>query len=293
MKFVKGVLHFLVLFVIQLFFITALEYAVFLISPGVADKLVASLAPKSEAIGHTFQYVTIFWNWFINILTRGDFGVLSSSGESISRFIWISTKITFLLILGALAFSLLMSLIIIYLKRNYGQNKIISSVLFLIQFLSSIHYIILGYIVVVEFKSGLNNFNTVYPYLVLGLGNGMLNDMVHLLETEIDKIMTSGYILAARARGGNIFKNIVAPFGISLLNVINAKMPLLLGGSFIVEFVLNIYGLGNLMLDKGINGEDYNLLLSITSIITILIVFSNLVNKIVREYLDPRPVKAL
>lgn len=292
MKILKPIPVFVLFLGVQLYLITFLEYLLFLIPKGVRQELLESLSPQSSNLDSLMDYFTIFNTWFTRILFKGDFGVLNSLGMNIGDFIFEYTVTTLMLVLGALIVSLLLGFLLLYLKKNFAENKLVSMFLSFMRIFSSIHYLILGYFVVVGYPS-LTYMHTIFPYLILAIGNGMLNDMVHLLEVEYDQVMKSKYILAARARGGNILKNIYPPLGISLARIINSKLPHLLGGSFIVEFVLNVQGLGIFTIHYGIRGMDYNLLLVITFLVTIVIVVSNLIANQFQNYLDPRPAKVL
>lgn len=293
MKYILGLLKFIIIFLVQLFVITFIVYAIFMLSPAVPASLLNSLGATTTQVHGISEFFRFFLEWFWRIVSAGDFGKLASSGDSINNFIWISSRVTLILILGSLLVTLVLSGLVIFLKRRFGHLSPVKGFIFILQTLSSIHYVVLGYFVIVELKVGLDAWSTLYPFLVLGIGNGMLNDMVHVLEEEIEKIFNSGYVQAARARGGNIFKNVVAPLSIALAGVINAKLPMLFGGSFIVEFVLNLEGLGDLILTKGINGQDYNLLLVITFLSTVFIIGVSLLTGQIRKWLDPRPVRVV
>ncbi|RMD87107.1 MAG: hypothetical protein D6813_14055, partial [Calditrichaeota bacterium] len=185
---------------------------------------------------------------------------------------------------------LVLALLIVYLKHNFSYLSFVTALISGITILSSTHYIVLGYIAVVELKS-FNNYWSIFPFLVLSIGSGTLNEIIDILDTELGQIWNSKYIQAARARGGSILRNASIPMTIALVRVINAKLPLLLGGSFIVEVVMNLPGLGVWVLTTGIAGRDYNLLLAITFVVSLVIIFSNTLANALHSLLDPRPVK--
>ncbi len=290
MRILKDVFGFLVIFLLQVFLITFLEYMIFASIPGIRKELIEGLAGKVACINNIGSYFIIYIQWFGRVLLRGDFGVLTSNGQPISQFIFYCTKLTLKLVFGGLFFSVILSLLLIFLKQKFSDSKFFNGLINGIQILSSIHYIVLGYFVVV-FWTAIRYDNSLWPLVVLGIGNSMLNDMMHLIEEEYQQIINSKYIRAAKARGGNLFKNIFKPFTIALIRIVNSKFPMVLGGSFIVEFVLNIEGLGMQILRHGINGMNYNLLLIITMIITVLIVFVSTFTNYAQKILDPRPVR--
>lgn len=291
MKILKSTSSFLLTFVIQLLLITLAEFLLFLFSPGIKNELLASLNGRPVESSGLGEALLIFKTWFLKILFAGDFGRLVSSGQPINDFIFDCTFITIRLVTGALLISLLLSIFIIYIKQNFSNYRIVDLFIRTLQFVSSIHYIVLGYVAIMVFPA-IRYTNSILPYLILGIGNGVLNDFIHLIESESQQILNSPYIIAAKARGGSLIRNAFAPYTIALFRIVNSKFPMLLGGSFIVEYIMNIYGLGMHILRNGIQGMNYNLLLIITIIITFFIVFVNLLTNQIQKKLDPRPVKA-
>jgi peptide/nickel transport system permease protein len=287
-RFLEHLFYFAGLLVVQLALIAGVEYVLFLVAPGVKQKLLLSMGAPEKSSYAYWDYLVTFKNWFTRIFTRGDLGRLMSTGDPIRNFVFDTILITVKLVVVALLICLLLSIIIIYLKKSFPNSRLVKGFVFGMQFLSSIHYIVLGYLVIVELK--MSQF-PIFSYLILAVGNGMLNDMVELIENELDGILNSPYYRAALARGGKLWRNILPPLGITLARIFNSKLPMLLGGSFIVEYVMNLHGIGVFTIQYGVRGTDYNLLLIYSLFVTLVIVLSNLMANSLQKYLDPRPEK--
>ncbi|RMD87811.1 MAG: hypothetical protein D6813_13030, partial [Calditrichaeota bacterium] len=115
-----NILRFALLLILQLLVVTFVEYVIFLISPGVKEKLINSLAYKATSTNSIIGYLQIFKNWFFKILFSGDFGILISSGERITHSLYERCSITFTLVVGSLVISLVLALLIVYLKHNFS-----------------------------------------------------------------------------------------------------------------------------------------------------------------------------
>ena len=287
-RFFQHFLYFVSLLVVQLAVITGVEYLLFLVAPGVREKLLISMGAPEKAAYTWWDYLLVFKRWFWRIITQGDLGRLMSTGDPINSFVFDTILVTLKLVVFALVICLLLSILLIFLKRSFPHSRLVQTVVFGMQILSSVHYIVLGYLVIVEMKM---SQYLIFTYLILAIGNGMLNDMVELIESELDGILNSPYYRAALARGGKLWKNILPPLGIALARILNSKLPMLLGGSFIVEYIMNLHGIGVFIIQYGVRGTEYNLLLIYSIFVTLIIVFSNLVANSLQKYLDPRPEK--
>ena len=99
------------------------------------------------------------------------------------------------------------------------------------------------------------------------------------------------YIRTAKAKGIPqsivIFKHALKN---SLLPVITYMGPMIaytLTGSFVVEKVFNIPGLGRYFINS-ISNRDYPIIMGMTIFIAALIIFMNLISDIIYKIVDPR-----
>ena len=87
----------------------------------------------------------------------------------------------------------------------------------------------------------------VLPILVLGVGNDAVSEIVRLISSELGRVMSTDYVVASRARGEcQLASSINEGIAIPLVSIIFSKVPFLIGGAVIVEFVFNWPGMGRL-----------------------------------------------
>ena len=103
--------------------------------------------------------------------------------------------------------------------------------------------------------------------------------------------MDKDYIRTARAKGlrgrnivlKHVLKNSIMPV-ITILGPITAA---LVTGSFIVEYIFSIPGMGRFFV-TAVTNRDYPLIMGVTLIYTVIIVLANVAVDILYTFLDPR-----
>jgi oligopeptide transport system permease protein len=103
------------------------------------------------------------------------------------------------------------------------------------------------------------------------------------------------YVRTARAKGLR-YRNVVVRHVLrnSLIPVVTAAGPLLgflVTGSFVIEFIFSIPGIGKGFID-GVRNRDYSLVMALTVLLSLVIVVANLVVDILYGFLDPRTREA-
>jgi oligopeptide transport system permease protein len=103
------------------------------------------------------------------------------------------------------------------------------------------------------------------------------------------------YVRTARAKGLR-YRNVVVRHVLrnSLIPVVTAAGPLLgflVTGSFVIEFIFSIPGIGKGFID-GVRNRDYSLVMALTVLLSLVIVLANLVVDILYGFLDPRTREA-
>ena len=129
----------------------------------------------------------------------------------------------------------------------------------------------------------------VAPVLVLGLTAGA--GIARLTRSQFLEVIREDYIRTARAKG--LRENTIAvrhALRNSLLPVITAAGLLvggLLGGVVIIESVFGIPGMGTILISS-INSRDYNLVLSVSWVLALIFMTSNLLVDLAYGWIDPR-----
>jgi peptide/nickel transport system permease protein len=111
------------------------------------------------------------------------------------------------------------------------------------------------------------------------------------LSASLRQTIREPYVVAARARGLSeprlLLGHALRPALTPVVQLLGVAVPMLLAGTFVVEFVFAWPGLGTAMV-AGVSGRDYSLVLAITLLTTILVLVGALLADWVQQLLDPR-----
>ncbi|MEX2246773.1 MAG: ABC transporter permease [Dehalococcoidia bacterium] len=105
------------------------------------------------------------------------------------------------------------------------------------------------------------------------------------------EVLNQDYIRTARAKGLSetrvVFRHTVKNALIPVLTVVGPLSAALLTGSFILESMFLIPGVGRLFIDS-IGRRDYSLIMGVTLLYTVIIIMANLVVDLMYAVVDPR-----
>ena len=133
------------------------------------------------------------------------------------------------------------------------------------------------------------NFIPVGPSVLLGVS--LSGTVMRLMRTQMLEVLRQDYVRTAWAKGlhersvivGHAMKNAMIP----VVTVIGLQVPIVVGGSVIVESIYNVPGMGQ-WLFQAIGLRDYTAVQSIALLTSVAVVLSNLGVDITYAYLDPR-----
>jgi peptide/nickel transport system permease protein len=134
-----------------------------------------------------------------------------------------------------------------------------------------------------------NNFVPAGPAVVLGIA--LSGIVMRLTRTQMLEVLRQDYVRTAWAKGlrersvivRHALKNALIP----VVTVVGLQIPVLLGGSVVIESIYNVPGMGQ-WLFQSIGFRDYTVVQTITLLTAIAVVLSNLAVDITYAYLDPR-----
>lgn len=132
-------------------------------------------------------------------------------------------------------------------------------------------------------------FIPVGPAFVLGVS--LSGTVMRLMRAQMLEVLREDYVRTARAKGlrernvviYHAMKNAMIP----VVTVIGLQLPILVGGSVIVESIYNVPGIGQWFF-SAIFQRDYTAVQAIALLTAIAVVVSNLLVDITYAYLDPR-----
>ena len=129
----------------------------------------------------------------------------------------------------------------------------------------------------------------VLPTLTLGL---ILSGIfVRLTRINVIETLASDFIGAARARGirehvlvySHALKNALIP----VVTIVGMMLPILIGGSVILEQIFDLPGVGRLLIEA-LNKRDYPIISGINLFLGFFVLIINLLIDLTYGYLDPR-----
>ena len=127
----------------------------------------------------------------------------------------------------------------------------------------------------------------IIPAIVLGIGDGFLNELLRSSEEEIDVIKRENYLRMAKLIGANMWKHIKNDFIIHTSRTIFSRTAALLSGTVIVEFVFRLPGLGWLAF-RAAEKQNALELLFILFCSVFIVGFFNVLHLILAVIFDPR-----
>lgn len=132
-------------------------------------------------------------------------------------------------------------------------------------------------------------FIPVGPAVILGIS--LSGTVMRLTRAQMLEVLRQDYVRTAWAKGlkertvvtSHALKNALIP----VVTVVGLQLPILVGGSVVVESIYNVPGMGQ-QLAQSIGTRDYTVVQAIALIIAVVVVLSNLLIDITYAYLDPR-----
>ena len=127
------------------------------------------------------------------------------------------------------------------------------------------------------------------PALILGFG--LSGSVMRLTRTQMLEVMRQDYIRTARAKGlgtsGVVMRHALKNALIPVITIIGLQIPILVGGSVIMEQIFSLPGVGYYLL-QGINQRDYAIIQGVVLISATVVIFSNLLVDLSYSLFDPR-----
>ena len=127
------------------------------------------------------------------------------------------------------------------------------------------------------------------PSFILGMA--MAGTAMRMTRTMMLEVLRQDYIRTAYAKGlrerivvvRHSLKNALIP----VVTVLGAELPVLVGGSVIIEQIFALPGMGTLLIDM-LHRRDFTMVAGINIIVAAAVVLANLIVDLSYAYLDPR-----
>ena len=240
-----------------------------------------------------------YFDYMTNALT-GDFGPsFRYPGRSVSEMILTGLPVTFELAFYAIIFAAFLGLIagiVAAVKKNTALDYIPMAIAMLgicmpTFLLGPLLVLIFGLNLEIMPVSGWDTLpgDKVLPAITLGAAYGAY--IARLSRGGMLETLNQDYVRTARAKGLSEFKVVMvhAIRGglIPVLAFLGPAIAGLIGGSFVVETIFQIPGLGRFYVEAAFN-RDYTMILGTTIFFSALIIFFNLLSDIAVAIFNPQ-----
>ena len=266
----------------------------------------ANLEQLREELGLNDHIILQYFTWLKNIAT-GEFGYSLQSGQKISEILALRMPATLELVLSALILSTILALALGLFAgaKKGGIADKLSRVLGVIGIAIPDFFIGLVLLNIFAFRvEWLPTGNRVapgqitlwdrLPNLILPVSTltiAMLAVLIRYTRNSVLDTLNRDFVKTARSKGvpewrvlySHVFRNSLGP----VMVLLAFRLPLLVGGSILVETVFQWPGIGTTII-AAVTASDYPVIMVVSMIIAMVILVASFLVDIVKSILDPR-----
>ena len=266
----------------------------------------ANLEQLREELGLNDHIILQYFTWLQNIAT-GEFGYSLQSGQQISEILALRMPATLELVLSALVLSTLLALTLGLFAgaKKGGIADKLSRVLGVIGIAIPDFFIGLVLLNIFAFRvEWLPTGNRVapgqvtlwdrLPNLILPVATltiAMLAVLIRYTRNSVLDTLNRDFVKTARSKGvpewrvlySHVFRNSLGP----VMVLLAFRLPLLVGGSILVETVFQWPGIGTTII-AAVTASDYPVIMVISMIIAMVILVASFLVDVIKSILDPR-----
>ena len=272
----------------------------------IADLKPEELMAMREALGLNDPFIVRYFYWLGGIL-QGDFGYSLASGVPISQLVLERVPATLELSIAALLFSTFFGVIlgsISALKRGslmdnsltvFGMigvsiPEFIFGLVALVIFALQLEWLPVGKRLMPGYDSYWDHMpHLVMPAMVLGLI--MTAGVMRYTRSSMLDSLNKEFIRTARSKGVPEWRvNFIHGLRVALIPVvvlIGFRLPMLIGGTVIIEQVFQWPGIGDLFVNA-VRGQNYPLVMMISFLSVTAVLFASFLIDLLTALLDPR-----
>ncbi|MFZ9009810.1 MAG: ABC transporter permease [bacterium] len=272
----------------------------------IADLKPEELMAMREALGLNDPFIVRYFYWLGGIL-QGDFGYSLASGVPISQLVLERVPATLELSIAALLFSTFFGVIlgsISALKRGslmdnsltvFGMigvsiPEFIFGLIALVVFALQLEWLPVGKRLMPGYDSYWDHMpHLVMPSMVLGLI--MTAGVMRYTRSSMLDSLNKEFIRTARSKGVPEWRvNFIHGLRVALIPVvvlIGFRLPMLIGGTVIIEQVFQWPGIGDLFVNA-VRGQNYPLVMMISFLSVTAVLFASFLIDLLTALLDPR-----
>lgn len=195
---------------------------------------------------------------------------------------------TLLLVAGALLVSLTLALALIAVEAWRPRNPWVGYGVQTFTAFSGLHVIVLCFATIGMQWALPNRGFSLWLIVILAIGNGTLADYYAILREQVAGATRQDYVQAARGRGASPLVHALRnEMLLGLLSATSSRVPALIGGTIVIEWVFSYLGLGYDII-KAIQDRHFELIMGVTTAIAAVLVGVLEASALARRSLDPR-----
>ena len=307
----------LLLVIVTLWLVSLIVFIMLQMIPGdIVDSMIAELERRGRAgvdretlvrmLGLDVPVYVQYGRWIRDIVLHGNLGVALSHGlpvtEQIFSRVGVTLELGILAIIIAVSISLPIGILSAIRQDTFGDylgrsvaiifiavpSFWVATLVFLYPSLiwnwsPSVDLVPLAENPIANLK--------VYAIPSFILGMAMAGTAMRMTRTMMLEVLRQDYIRTAYAKGlrerivvvRHSLKNALIP----VVTVLGAELPVLVGGSVIIEQIFALPGMGTLLIDM-LHRRDFTMVAGINIIVAAAVVLANLIVDLSYAYLDPR-----
>ena len=286
-----------------LFVVATITFIIMRLVPGgpfdQEKKLPPEILVNIEAMYHLDQPVGVQYLFYLKQLIHGDMGPsYKYIGRDVTDIILDTFPVS--ITLGLLAMLIVVGVgVPAGVWSAYCQNSIVDKFFMFFATLGiSVPSFVLGTVLVWVMSHKLQWLPPALwegpRYMILpaiALGAPFTGYIARLIRSSVLEVLASDYIRTARAKGltepvillKHTLKNSIFP----IVSVLGSLTAGLVTGSFVIEFIFSIPGMGSFFI-TAVTNRDYPLIMGVTLVYAVLIVVANILVDMIYMWLDPR-----
>ncbi len=298
----KYILKRLAIGVVTLFLLITITFFLTRLMPGnpfSSDNISATAMAQLNAKYGLDQPVGKQYTLYISNLLHGDLGVsYKKTGVSVNTIIAQGLPNTVSLGLTAFIFSLtvgvLMGIWMATTKREWVRGLLLTGTTLGVSVPNFVFAILLMLVFGVYLRwfpvTGLGSpANYILP--VLAMSAYPISQISRLVQSSYSEAMNQDYVIMAKAKGLSkrtiVFKHILKNAILPVITIAGPMIAFLLTGSFVIENVFAIPGIGREFVNA-ISNRDYTIIMGLTIFIGAMIIICNLIVDVISAVVDPR-----
>ena len=289
--------------IFSVFIVATLTFFIMNLVPGgpfVAEKSISKAAQQAlaEKYGLDKPLGVQYLN-YMNSLIHGDMGLsLKQRGRTVNQIIFsklpVSARTAGLAVVVALCVGIPLGCLSAYNRGKWADNLIIVFATCGIAIPSFISSVVLLYTFGMNLKLlptvGLNE-TAAYIMPVTALAIYPTAYITRLMRSSLLDVMGQDYMRTARAKGVSsvkiLFKHALRNAILPVITYVGPMLAGLMTGSFVVEKIFSIPGLGRDFV-SAITNRDYMMIMGTTILLATLVIVANVVVDILYKIIDPR-----